>query len=391
MKKMLTILALVFCFSSIPVSASTKTDAKNAFRNYMRTNGITSYAFIYFDNDSVPELLVNKQGIPALYKYKNGSVVGYKNSTPGLRFQIIGYYKKMGCLVEEYESNGANYHAFTTTYWTKSGTALYNKLQKREYKSGTTIVKPTGYSFNKAKSTDPFMGTTSLTKKKYLKKLKNITDGKNMTKVKWVTYKAPMMSMLTASISVGNGVQLSVTNSSGTVKWKTSDKKVASVTSKGYVTGKTAGTATITATVSGVTVSCLVTVTGAYLHDNTERAGFIGTKDEYYGGIVRSVNISGDTLIVYGGICHPVTDRDNNKIDKYDYVGENKFVLSSKTNYSYETYDGGGQVSKDAFVSQYLNDFLQEKNYFRWLFIWVKDGTVTDICVGAREPELYGW
>ena len=56
--------------------------------------------------------------------------------------------------------------------------------------------------------------------------------------------------------------QLKVTGGVGTVKWSSSNPKIATVSSKGKVTAKKAGTVTIRAKVSGVTLNCKVTVKG---------------------------------------------------------------------------------------------------------------------------------
>lgn len=63
-----------------------------------------------------------------------------------------------------------------------------------------------------------------------------------------------------AAIIKGRSLTLKISGTSKKVKWSTSDKKVASVTSKGKVTGKKAGTATIKAVVNGKTYTCKVKV-----------------------------------------------------------------------------------------------------------------------------------
>ena len=62
-----------------------------------------------------------------------------------------------------------------------------------------------------------------------------------------------------ATVTVGKTVQLTVADS-GKVSWESSKKTVATVTSKGKVTGKKAGTATITAKVGKKKYTCKVTV-----------------------------------------------------------------------------------------------------------------------------------
>lgn len=63
-----------------------------------------------------------------------------------------------------------------------------------------------------------------------------------------------------ASIYVGKTVQLKISGTKKKVTWKSSNKKVATVTSKGKVKGLKKGTAKITATVSKKKYTCKVTV-----------------------------------------------------------------------------------------------------------------------------------
>lgn len=81
-----------------------------------------------------------------------------------------------------------------------------------------------------------------------------------------VSTKAVKVNKTSLSITTGKTGQLTATVSPSdstdkTVKWSTSNKKIATVSSKGKVTGKAKGTATITATVKGAkTVKVKVTV-----------------------------------------------------------------------------------------------------------------------------------
>lgn len=70
----------------------------------------------------------------------------------------------------------------------------------------------------------------------------------------------PKLSKTKLSIGIGKSKTLSVKNASGKVKWKSSDKNVAKVDSKGKVTGVTGGSCYITAKVDGQTLMCDVTV-----------------------------------------------------------------------------------------------------------------------------------
>ncbi|MBR1731633.1 MAG: Ig-like domain-containing protein, partial [Ruminococcus sp.] len=75
-----------------------------------------------------------------------------------------------------------------------------------------------------------------------------------------VTVKNPTISAKKATLLKDKKKTLKVTGGSGTITWTSSDKNVATVTSKGVVTAKGYGTATIKAVRNGVTLSCTVTV-----------------------------------------------------------------------------------------------------------------------------------
>lgn len=71
---------------------------------------------------------------------------------------------------------------------------------------------------------------------------------------------ATKLSKTKVSIYAGKNTTLKITGTKSTVKWSTSKKSIATVTSKGIVTGKNKGTATITAKVGGKKYTCKVTV-----------------------------------------------------------------------------------------------------------------------------------
>lgn len=73
-------------------------------------------------------------------------------------------------------------------------------------------------------------------------------------------------------IIVGKKVTLKLVGIKGKAKWTTSNKKVATVTSKGVVKGNKAGTAKIKATVNKKTYTCTVTVKNAAKKATTKKA-----------------------------------------------------------------------------------------------------------------------
>lgn len=77
-----------------------------------------------------------------------------------------------------------------------------------------------------------------------------------------VTCEKPKLSKSTLTLHRPNSATLKVTGTTMKVKWKSSNKDVAIVNSKGKVTAKKAGKVTITATVGGKELKCKVTVKG---------------------------------------------------------------------------------------------------------------------------------
>ena len=75
-----------------------------------------------------------------------------------------------------------------------------------------------------------------------------------------VTVENPKINKKSLSLQVGASSTLKITGTKAKIKWKTSNKSVATVSNKGKVTAKKAGTATISAKINGKNISCKVTV-----------------------------------------------------------------------------------------------------------------------------------
>ena len=75
---------------------------------------------------------------------------------------------------------------------------------------------------------------------------------------------APTLSKKELDLKVSKTYTLKVKNADSKVTWSSSDKAVVTVSSKGKVTAKDAGTATVTAKVDGKKLKCKVTVTNDF-------------------------------------------------------------------------------------------------------------------------------
>lgn len=84
-------------------------------------------------------------------------------------------------------------------------------------------------------------------------------SGKAVSKCK-ITVKKPALSATKKSLRLGSHATLKVTGGNGKITWSTSNKKIATVNSKGYITTKKAGTVYITAKRNGYPIKCKLTV-----------------------------------------------------------------------------------------------------------------------------------
>jgi hypothetical protein len=82
----------------------------------------------------------------------------------------------------------------------------------------------------------------------------------NVSKVFIVTVKNPTLNIKSVNLYVKKTATIKITGQIGTAKFTTSDKKIATVNSKGKITAKKKGTATITVKTNGITLKTKVTV-----------------------------------------------------------------------------------------------------------------------------------
>lgn len=145
----------------------------------------------------------------------------------------------------------------------EAATVKLSQKNVKLYKNGTFKLKVNGTKkVVKWSSSKPGVATV----KKGLVKAKKVgtttitakVGGKKYT-CKVTVSAAPKMNYKTRVVRIGGKTTLKVKNAIRTVKWTSSNPKVATV-NKGVVTGKKAGTAVITAKVGNKTTTCKVTV-----------------------------------------------------------------------------------------------------------------------------------
>ena len=136
--------------------------------------------------------------------------------------------------------------------------SMYVKATKKIGAKVTDGVGKTNYtSLNKGVA--KVSGTGIITAvKKGTARIRISNNGVN--KVVTVTVKNPVLNKTSISLKKKKSYTLRVTGRVGTAKFKTSNKKVATVSSKGKVTAKKKGTATISVKTNGITLKCKVKV-----------------------------------------------------------------------------------------------------------------------------------
>ncbi|MBR2177483.1 MAG: SH3 domain-containing protein [Clostridia bacterium] len=152
--------------------------------------------------------------------------------------------------------------AATTTYLNmrKGAGTSYSIIKTLAPNTKVDILSFSGNSWAYVKLTD---GTKGYICTDYVSYVAQTVQGSSSQTTTSAAAVKVTISETSKSLSVGSNFTLTATtNSGGTFTWTTSDKTVASVTSKGVVTGLKEGTATIKATdtKSNKTVSCTVKV-----------------------------------------------------------------------------------------------------------------------------------
>ena len=153
----------------------------------------------------------------------------------------------------------------------KNPSLTLNKKSTTLYKGTRTTLKASVKGVDASKVTFTSSNTKVVTVNKSTGKIVAQAAGKAVITVKCgslktsctVTVKNPTLKLAKTSASIKVGKKTTIkpkATPSGTIKYTSSNKKIATVSSKGVVTGKKKGTAKITVTCNGVSKTFKVTV-----------------------------------------------------------------------------------------------------------------------------------
>lgn len=168
----------------------------------------------------------------------------------------------------------------------------------------------------------------------------------------------PKLSKTSVTLTKGFYTTLSVSNASGTVKWSTGNKSVATVTSKGKVSGKGPGTTYIYAKVSGKTLKCKVTVVATKITAN--KSSVILDKK----GDTATV-----TLTVKGSYSIKISNPDQS-VAKGSFISNDKVSSSTRKIGVRITAYGAGNTTITIYNPSYPNCYKE-----------------IDVTVKEQEPE----
>ena len=170
--------------------------------------------------------------------------------------------------------------------------------------------------------------------------------------------KKPELSKSKLSLYYGATSTLKMLNTESKVKWTSSNKNVATVSSKGKVTAKGLGTAKITAKIGKKTYKCTVTVkdrnVGSAIGFVTEGGGLFIKGSSVAKITFRPKNYSCAKAVV------SIKNASGNTVLTKTYTG-----LKKNTNYTF-TWDGGNAVSGSYRVTVKIGDKISYSPYLNY-------------------------
>lgn len=207
---------------------------KSKFTNYgCNTKNMSSY--------DRPNVLANNKIYTGAFTETNNDYAWYKFTIPSRRIVVISLWSYF------------NYLEFD----------LYNNnLQKNIFSIGRYM---NGYELEDASDKSPKGQSFAFILNKgtyYIKttKYKYYDDSTGKYKIRVISFTEPKLNCKSATIKRNRAKQLKVSGGLGTIKWSSSNRRIAVVNSKGKVTGKKKGTCYIYARRCGYKMTCKVRV-----------------------------------------------------------------------------------------------------------------------------------
>lgn len=172
-----------------------------------------------------------------------------------------------------YGNDAADYYGnVTLEYQIVVTTIDLNKYSATLYRKGTVQLKATVYEPNgktKWTSSNTKVATVSSTGKVTAKAKGTATikaANGNAWETATITVKNPKLNATASKLYVKGTKTLKITGKVGKATFKSSNKKVAAVSSAGKIIAKKKGTCTISVKTNGITLKCKVTVKNPYLN-----------------------------------------------------------------------------------------------------------------------------
>lgn len=251
------------------------------------------------------------------------------------------------------------------SYLVDAATVKISKTKATLINGQTLTLKITGTSSSVKWSTSKSSVATISAKGKVTAKKKGTTTitavaGKKKLTCK-ITVEAPVINTTSLKVLVGKSYTLKITGTTKSIKWTSKDKSIATVSSKGKVTGKKVGTTKITATISDKKYTCSVTVKSATSTDGT-RTNPISAYKAYTTDIY-------DYWTYLGKFTIQLLDYKDGE-EAYDYVMKNasNSEPTASQEYIYVKYKityltGENEVKATDIVNHYSGFFNASGNY----------------------------
>lgn len=231
-------------------------------------------AYLPFIGDVDIAVPVSDDAIYYLYKVNDGKAEFVASSAITKKYSTDGYTTKSITVPTDsitFTTSEQTGEYVLVTYGTKPTvkaptTVSLAKTTATVYVKGTATIKATvknGVGNTTYKSSNTSVATVSATGKVTAKKAgtaKITVTNNKVSKVFTVNVKNPKLNVASKTIKAKKTFTLSVTGKVGTAKFTSSNKKIATVSSRGVVKGVKKGTATITVTTNGMKLKCKVTV-----------------------------------------------------------------------------------------------------------------------------------